>query len=151
MEAPPYARQALHQRTIWASLYGQVVFKYAIGEDGCVELHDTRPLAAEEHVKLSPLESAVFVACERISTRFSIQRAVREFGLEDAADDEIDRTIEDLERRAILLGEDEHWLAIANRDPEAAHVPFLVGGVSKSYLWRQIEGLKEPPKTEDRA
>jgi magnesium-protoporphyrin IX monomethyl ester (oxidative) cyclase len=139
MEAPAYARAALHQRTIWTSQYGVVKFRYRVGEDGCVELEDTRSVATAEHVRLDALASAIFLIADRIVTPLFVRRELERLGWGEVSPEAIQRVLDDLEARFIVHREGDHYLALANRDTRHELQPFLLGGVSKGFMWREIE------------
>jgi ribosomal peptide maturation radical SAM protein 1 len=139
MEAPAYAREALHQRTIWTSQYGLVKFRYRVDADGLVTLEDTRPIAVAERVRLGSLESAVFLVADRIVTPLHVRRELARRGWGEVPAEAIQRVLDDFEARFIVHREGDHYLALANRDTAHELQPFLLGGVSKGYLWREIE------------
>ncbi len=139
MEAPAYAREALHQRTIWTSQYGIVKFRYRVDAGGIVELEDTRSIATAERLRLGPLESMIFLIADRIVTPVFLRRELARLGWGDVSPEEIQRVLDDLEARFIVHRERDHYLSLANRDTEHELQPFLLGGVSKGFMWREIE------------
>jgi len=144
MEAPGYCKRALQLRTIWGSIYGRVRFCYHTADDGAVVLWDTRPGAAAEHVTLTPLESAVFLAADRVVTIVHVVRRLRdEPRWRDVGHDEVQAVLTDLEARRIVAHDAGHWLALANRATGRENRPVPAGGISKSYLWRNSEDSAE--------
>ena len=109
--------------------------------DGNVVLEDTRPLAPVEHMTLDPVESAVFLGADAVTT---VTHLVRGFataegpaaGLDAAR---VQAVLDDLERRRIVHREGDRYLALANRQTGREGTPRVAGGVNKSYLWRQVE------------
>ena len=143
LEAPPYAARALHYRTIWESLYTKVKFCYRVNAAGEVEIEDTRPVGLAEELRLDPLESAVFLLADRVTTALHVSRCLEDDPrFEGVPIERVRAILDDFERRFLVHREGDRYLALANRATGEMSLAQLVGDPRKG-AWRRRQELKE--------
>ena len=87
--------------------------------DGTLTIIDSRRCAAEPRTRLTGLGRAVYLACDSAPRPDRVAQAVREqFGI-DAADNEVDAVLADLDQRQLIVRIDGRVLALAVRHSTA--------------------------------
>jgi ribosomal peptide maturation radical SAM protein 1 len=126
LEPPEYAGRVAQLYRIWLSLYGKVSFSYTVDEAGLVELADTRPIAAEARGRLDPLESALFLLADRVTSPQGLERSLRsQPAWASVREGEIDAALDRLEQRSALHRDGHRCLALANRNTGTPKGPVM--------------------------